>query len=98
VAERIDRLLREKREEILRIAHQRGAYNVRVFGSVARGEAGPGSDIDLLIDYEPGYNLFDHSGLKQDLEKLLGREVDLVTEGCLREHIRSQVLKQAVLL
>ena len=70
--------LRERREEILRIAAARGAYNVRVFGSVARGDARPDSDIDFLVDFEPGRDVLDLSGLWLDLEEALGRSVDLV--------------------
>ena len=70
--------LRQRREEILRIAAARGAYNVRVFGSVARDEATPESDVDFLIDLEPGRTLFDLGGLVLDLEETLGRKVDVV--------------------
>ena len=89
-------LLHEKREDILRIASKRGAYNVRVFGSVARGEADSKSDIDLLVDLEPGRSLFDLGGLLMDLQDLLGQNVDVVTERGLRERIRMRVLKEAV--
>ena len=89
-------LLHEKREDILRIASKRGAYNVRVFGSVARGEADSKSDIDLLVDLEPGRSLFDLGGLLMDLQDLLGQNVDVVTERGLRERIRERVLKEAV--
>src|SRR6266700_5200483 len=89
-------LLYEKREDILRIASKRGAYNVRVFGSVARGEADSKSDIDLLVDLEPGRSLFDLGGLLMDLQDLLGHKVDVVTERGLRERIRERVLREAV--
>jgi uncharacterized protein len=89
-------LLREKREDILRIASKRGASNVRVFGSVARGEADSKSDIDLLVDLEPGRSLFDLGGLLMDLQDLLGHKVDVVTERGLRERIRERVLKEAI--
>ncbi len=89
-------LLHEKREDILRIASKRGAYNVRVFGSVARGEADSKSDIDLLVDLEPGRSLFDLGGLLMDLQDLLGQNVDVVTERGLRERIRERVLKEVV--
>lgn len=93
----IGRFLQEKREDILCIARRHKAYNVRVFGSVARGEAGPNSDVDLLVEFEPDYSLlYDHIGLKQDLEDLLGRKVDIVPEKNLHELIRDQVLEQAV--
>ena len=91
-------LLREKREEILQIAKKNGAYNVRVFGSVARGEADEKSDIDLLVDMEPGRSLLDLGGLLMDLQDLLGCDVNVVTEKGLRERIRERVLREAVIL
>jgi predicted nucleotidyltransferase len=92
----IDKLLKDKRADILRLAAQHGAYNVRVFGSVARGEPGPNSDIDVLVEFEPGRTLLDRIGLIQDLEDLLGRKVDVVTEKALHRSMRQQVLQQAV--
>jgi len=92
----LDELLQEKREDILRIAIKRGASNVRVFGSIARGEADAESDIDLLVDLEPGRSLFDLGGLLMDLQDLLGHKVDVVTEKGLRERIREHVLKEAL--
>jgi predicted nucleotidyltransferase len=89
-------LLMAKREEILKVAAQHGARNVRVFGSVARGEAGPSSDIDFLVDMEPGRSLFDLGGLLMDLQKLLGVEVDIATEKGLRSRIRERVLGEAI--
>ena len=89
-------LLHEKRADILRLASKRGAYNIRVFGSVARGEADSKSDIDLLVDLEPGRSLFDLGGLLMDLQDLLGQNVDVVTERGLRERIRERVLKEVV--
>jgi uncharacterized protein len=94
----LDELLQAKREDILRIAAQYGASNVRVFGSVARGEADEKSDIDLLVNMEPGRSLFDLGGLLADLEDLLGCNVDVVTEDGLRDRIRNRVLKEAVAL
>ncbi len=94
----LNELLQEKREDILRIAAKRGAYNVRVFGSVARGEADSKSDIDILVDMEPGRSLFDLGGLLMDLQDLLGHDVDVVTERGLRERIRERVLKEAIAL
>ncbi len=94
----LDELLQTKREDILRIAAKYGASNVRVFGSVARGEADAESDIDLLVNMEPGRSLFDLGGLLVDLEELLGCNVDVVTEDGLRERIRDRVLKEAVAL
>ena len=92
----LDELLQEKREDILRIAIKRGASNVRIFGSIARGEADTESDIDLLVDLEPGRSLFDLGGLLMDLQDLLGHKVDVVTEKGLRERIREHVLKEAL--
>jgi predicted nucleotidyltransferase len=91
----IDELLQEKREEILRIAARRGAYNVRVFGSVARGEARPESDVDFLVDLEPSRSLLDLGGLLMDLQDLLECEVDVLTEAGLRDRIRQRVLSEA---
>ncbi len=88
--------LKDKRNEILQIAARYGARNVRVFGSVARGEAGPESDIDFLVELEPGRSLFDLGGLLIELQKLLACKVDVVTENGLRERIRSRVLREAV--
>jgi predicted nucleotidyltransferase len=88
-------LLVQKRDEILSLAHRRGARNVRVFGSVARNEAREDSDIDLLIDLDPDRSLLDVGGLAMDLSLLLGRPVDVVTEAGLRERIRSRVLQEA---
>lgn len=92
----LNELLQEKREDILRTAASRGAYNVRIFGSVARGEADEKSDIDILVDLEPGRSLFDLGGLLMDLQELLEHDVDVVTERGLRERIRNKVLKEAV--
>ncbi len=94
----LEELLQAKREDILRTANKYGAFNVRVFGSVARGEADEKSDIDLLVDMEPGRSLFDLGGLLTDLEDLLGCNVDVVTEDSLRARIRERVLKEAVAL
>ena len=92
----INQVLRERREEILRIASQHGARNVRVFGSTARGEAGPDSDVDFLVEFEDGRSLMDLSGLWQDLEALLGRRVDVAEPEGLHWYIRDRVLKEAV--
>jgi len=89
-------VIRDKREEILRIAAEHGATNVRVFGSFARGAAGPESDIDVLVDMEPGRSLFDLGGLLMDLQDMLGRRVDIVTESALHWYIKDRVLKEAV--
>ena len=89
-------LLKQKRGLVLEIAAHYGAYDVRVFGSVARGEADGASDIDLLVKLEPGRSLMDLGGLLYDLQILLGTEVDVVTEKGLRTRIREQVLREAV--
>ncbi len=90
------KLLEEKREEILRICAKYGARNVRVFGSTARGEADEMSDIDLLVELEPGRSLFDLGGLQYELERVVGCRVDVVTERGLKERIRLRVLREAV--
>jgi predicted nucleotidyltransferase len=94
----VTELLREKREAILQIAARHGARNVRVFGSVARGEADEQSDIDFLVEMAPGRSLLDLGGLLMDLRELLGRNVDVVTDRGLRPRIRERVLNEAVTL
>jgi len=89
-------ILREKRQEILEIAAKHGAYNVRLFGSVARGEADEQSDVDILVDAGPRLTPFFPGGLVVDLEALLGRKVDVVTEKGLRRRIKDRVLKEAI--
>jgi hypothetical protein len=91
----LEELLKGKREEILRIAAKHGARNVRVFGSAARGEAGEDSDLDFLVDFEPGRSLLDHAGLITDLQELLGRKADVLTEGGLYWLLRRRILKEA---
>ncbi len=88
--------LKEKRDELLRIAAKHGATDVRVFGSVARGEADEQSDIDLLVCFEPGRSLLDHAGLWLDLEALLNCRVDVVSEGGLKPRLKDRVLSEAV--
>jgi predicted nucleotidyltransferase len=85
-----------KRQDILRLACRYGARNVRLFGSVARGQAGPQSDVDFLVDMEPGRTLLDLGGLLYDLRELLQRPVDVVTEKGLKDHVRPFVIKDAV--
>lgn len=89
-------LLRNKRKDILRIASKYGARNVRIFGSLARGDAREDSDIDFLVDMEPGRSLFDLGGLLMDLQNLLAQKVDVVTEKGLRPRIRDRILKEAL--
>lgn len=92
----MDEIVRGKRDEILRAAAKRGAYNVRVFGSVARGEAGPESDVDFLVQMEAGRSLLDMGGLLMDLQDLLGRKVDIADQDGLYSYIRDRVLAEAV--
>jgi hypothetical protein len=89
-------VLKAKREQVLNIARQHGARHVRIFGSVARGDAGPLSDIDFLVEMEPGRSLLDLGGLVTDLQELLGRNVDVVTERGLKARIRARVLEEAI--
>jgi predicted nucleotidyltransferase len=91
-----EQLLKEKREELLRVCARHGARNVRIFGSVARGESDEASDLDLLVEMEPGRSLLDLGGLQYELERLLGRRVDIVTERGLKRRIRDRVLREAV--
>ena len=85
-----------KREEILNIAAKHGAYNVRIFGSLARGEADKESDVDILVELGPDRSLLDLGGFLTDLEDLLGCRVDVVTEKGLRTRLRERVLQEAV--
>ena len=91
----LDNTLKSRREEIMKIAAKYGACNVRIFGSVARGEAGENSDIDFLVELEPGRSLLDLAGLVVELEDLLNRKVDVVTEQGLYWLLRRRVLKEA---
>ena len=92
----VPELLRIKREEILRAATSHGARRIRIFGSVARGDSDEKSDIDFLVEMEPGRSLFDLGGLQVDLEAILSRRVDVVTERGLKARIRERVLQEAV--
>ena len=84
--------------KILELATRHGARNVRVFGSMARGDATPASDVDFLVDVEPGRTLLDVIALEQDLEDLLGRSVDVVTDGGLSPYLRTRILSEATAL
>ena len=88
-------LLKQKREEILRLAAKHGGKNVRVFGSAARGEAGQENDIDFLVEMEPGRSLLDRAALWLDLKELLGRKVDVVNESSIYWLLRRRILKEA---
>jgi len=94
-ARELARLLKTKRREIIEIAARYGAHNVRVFGSVARGDTVSESDVDFLVDVEPGTSLMDLGGLLMDLQELLGCSVDIVTERGLRPRIRDRVMSEA---
>jgi len=89
-------LLERKRDEILRIARAHGARNVRVFGSVARGEAAETSDVDFLVEFDPGTSLLQHGAMIVELEDLLGRKVDVAPEKMLKERVRDRILREAV--
>jgi len=91
-------LIRTKRDEILRIARRHGADNIRLFGSAARGDAGPSSDVDLLVEMRPDHSPWFPAGLVADLEALLGRRVHVVTVKALHPYIRERVLQEAVQL
>lgn len=92
----IGQVVRDKREEILRISASHGAHNVRIFGSVARGEAGPDSDVDFLVDMGTEHSSWFPGGLLMDLQDLLGCKVDILTEDALHWYIRERVLAEAV--
>lgn len=92
----IEQIIGDKRQQIIRLASQYGAVDVRIFGSVARGEGTAASDVDLLVRFEQRHSLLDRIGLKQDLEELLGRPVDVVTEKSISRYIRDRVLREAV--
>ncbi|MEH2400068.1 nucleotidyltransferase family protein [Nostoc sp.] len=80
----------------MQIAAKYGAYNIRIFGSVARREADVNSDVDFLVEMETGRSLFDLGGFLMELQEILGRKVDVVTEKGLRSRIRERVLNEAV--
>lgn len=92
----IDQILAGKRDEILRIAAKHGVSSIRVFGSVARGDAGPHSDVDFLIEVGGETPPWFPGGLIADLEDLLGRRVDVVASSWLHEIIKANVLAEAV--
>ncbi len=90
-----DRLIDKYAEEIKRIARKHGALRLRIFGSQSTGKATESSDIDLLVDFEPGRDLLDLVGLKQDLEVLLGHNVDILEEEGLSPYLRERILHEA---
>ena len=88
--------LHRRVEEIQAVASRHGARNLHVFGSVARGEEGTDSDVDLLVEFEPGRGLLSHAALIRELEQLLGCRVDVVSHNGLKSRLRSRVLEEAV--
>jgi predicted nucleotidyltransferase len=94
----ISKKLTEKREEILRIAMKHGARNLRIFGSYARGEERPDSDIDLLVEMERDRSLLDIIAIKHDLEDLTQRKVDVVTENAISPYLKDNILRSALSL
>lgn len=92
----LEDLRRDKKEAIMDLARRRGARGIRVYGSVAHGQATDQSDLDLLVEWEPDRSLLDVVGLKQDLEDLLGVTVDIGSERGLHWYIRDEVLREAV--
>lgn len=89
-------LLRQRRDEIESVARAHGASRIRVFGSVARGDASPSSDLDLLVDLDEGRGLFDLGALLMDLRDLLGCDVDVATESSLRPRVAERALVDAI--
>ena len=94
----LDILRREKKAEIVRLAEKRGCRNIRVFGSVATGENRPDSDVDFLVDLEPGRTIFDLAGFLGDVRDLLGTEIDVVESRSIHPYIRDRVLAEAIRL
>jgi len=88
--------IRAHRSAILEIARRHGAHEVRIFGSVARGDARETSDLDLIVRFDPDRSLFDHGALIVELEELLGVKVDVISEGGMRERFRARVQQEAV--
>jgi predicted nucleotidyltransferase len=88
--------VRDRKSEIQELAASHGARNVRLFGSVARGDSREDSDVDLLVDLDAGRSLFDLGGLLMDLRDLLGAEVDLIEAGSLHPYVRDRVLAEAI--
>jgi predicted nucleotidyltransferase len=91
----IAEIIQDKKEQILALATKHGAQNVRVFGSVANGTADQDSDVDFLVDLEQDRSLFDLGGLLMDLQQLLNRNVDVVTENGLHWYIKDRILSEA---
>ena len=92
----MDSVVRKHRDEILAIVARHGARSIRLFGSLARGDGRPDSDLDLLVELEPGRSLLDPVAIKQDLEDALERSVDVVTRGSLSPYLKDRVLEGAI--
>jgi predicted nucleotidyltransferase len=91
-------VLQNRRAEILALAAKHGASNVRLFGSVVRGEYGENSDVDFLVDMQENRSLFDLIGLQQDIEKAIGRRVDVLTPNSINRHLKDRIMGEAALL
>ena len=94
----IDEIIGDKREAVMELAERHGARNLRVFGSVARGGAGSDSDLDLLVEMDDDRSLLDLIALGQDLEELLGRPVDVITDRSVSRHLRGEIFGEAIAL
>ena len=94
----VEDVLKGKRDKILRLAACYGAHNVRVFGSMARGEATASSDVDLLVTFDPGQSLMDHAGLELELEQLVGCRVEVASDRGLKPRVRQRILAEAISL
>lgn len=92
---RLDQI-RRQRDAILQLAAKYGIRRIRLFGSVARAEAGPESDLDVLVDFEPGRSLLDQVGFEQDLEALLGCRVEVLAEGGISPYLETRILQEAL--
>ncbi len=92
---KISEVIQNKRDDIIRLSGQHGAKNIRIFGSVARGDERLDSDVDILVELDKGRSLLDLSGLSLDLQQLLGCKVDVLTEKSLHWYIRDKILKEA---
>lgn len=94
----IEEIIRDKRHAVLDAAAGHGARNMRVFGSVARGDATEHGDVDVLVTFEAGRSLLDHAGLQLELEEILGRPMEVASDAGLKPHLRERVLTEAVAL
>ena len=88
--------LKKHRQEILEVTRRYGIFDVKVFGSFARNEDDHESDIDLLVEFKPGFTLLSHAALVRELETILGKKVDVVSKNGLRDRIKEKVIKEAV--